>query len=177
MRSIQRQRGADEVGLSISSPKRPKHHHPARQSPIVNTKEVYLDNWLAGLSPSSDTMPASQPLPSLDSSIGSSKSSKKSDKSTASVTEVNYRAELGFRNIYIEAEYPPEELMRRARNITSRARISPEMDDRTFEKLMQTRREIQNKGEDELIRQMAPSIIPDFNTLHNSKLARTSNQI
>ena len=93
------------------------------------------------------------------------------------MTDGSYRTLLRHRNIRIEAEYPPTELMQRAREITSRPRMSPEMDDRTFTELMKIRREIQDKGEDELIRQIAPSVIPGFNVLPNLKIARSSNQV
>lgn len=90
----------------------------------------------------------------------SSRSSKRSDKTTASVTDANYRDSL-----------------RRARNTISRQRTSPEMDGATIAELNKKRREIQDKGEDEFIRQVAGSVVPGLNTLPNPKLTRSSNQL
>jgi hypothetical protein len=49
------------------------------------------------------------------------------------------------------------------------------MDESTVQQLQNTMRDIQDEGEDELIRQTASTIIPGFNTLPNDKLARNSN--
>ncbi|KAL8728484.1 MAG: hypothetical protein Q9166_005382 [cf. Caloplaca sp. 2 TL-2023] len=175
-RPTKRQRAVKDVGLSNSDPNRPKHSNTAH---IVDAKESFVVDWLSDLSSSrrrkpSNIMPANYHLPSPGSSNGSS---KRSDKTTASVADANYRTSLRHRNVRIEAEYPLPELMQRAQEITQRPRMSPEMDDRTFKELMKIRREIQDKGEDELIRQIAPFVIPGFNTLPNSKLARSSNQV
>ena len=104
-------------------------------------------------------------------------SSKKTDKSVASVTDTNYRQLLLRRNIYIEEQDPPEELMRRAQEIVSRKRSSPEPNDHSIRELKQIIRKVQNKGEDELVRQVAPIVIPGFNSLPNEKLARSANQL
>lgn len=112
-----------------------------------------------------------------DSFTSAGASSKKSDRSTASVNDPNYRDSLRRRNIFIEAEDPPLELMLRARRIISRERTSPEMDESTAQKLRNTIRKVQNEGEDEMIRQLAPSIIPAIDILPDHRLARNSNQV
>lgn len=100
-------------------------------------------------------------LPSLDNSFeGTISTSRKFEKSAASVHDSDYRQSLRYRNIFIEREKPPPELVRRALRITSRSRTSPELDDAVIEELKDASRELQNKAEEELVLQLAPQIIP-----------------
>lgn len=115
-------------------------------------------------------------LPSPDDSLSKKSSSRKSEKTTASVNDANYRESLSHRNIYIEQNDPPSELLRRAERIISHPRASPDMDDSTAKELRDAVRRVQNEGEDEIIRQLAPNIIPAINKVPSQTLARNSNQ-
>lgn len=151
-------------------------------------KKGFIDNWLDNSCRSdsteseirnhlSDDMPrrAAAVLPSPGASFESSTSiSKKSEKSVASVHDADYRQSLRHRNIYIEREDPPVELMRRARRMISRSRTSPEMDDAEAEDLRLTARRLQDEGEDKIIKQMVPDIIPAMSRVPDSRLEMNS---
>lgn len=113
----------------------------------------------------------------VDTFASARSSSRRLEKSTASVNDPNYRDFLHRRNIFIETEGPPSEFMLRARSIISRERESPEMDESTAQKLRDTIRQVQNEGEDEMIRQLAPFIIPAINILPDQRLACSSYQM
>lgn len=117
------------------------------------------------------------PSPGGSLTAAGSYSSRKSEKPTASVEDTNYRHSLGLRNIYIQTEDPPLELMHRAREIISLERASPEMDDCTAQKLRDITRRVEDESEDEIIRQLAPHVIPAINTVPDGRLARNSNQL
>lgn len=113
----------------------------------------------------------------IDTFASARSSSRRSVKSTACVIDPNYRDCLRHRNIFIETEDPPSEFMLRARRIISRERASPEMDESTAQKLRETIRQVQNEGEDEMIHQLAPFIIPAIDILPDQRLARNVNQL
>jgi hypothetical protein len=116
-------------------------------------------------------------LPSPGSSFDSTIStSRKSKASAASVRDSDYHQSLRYRNIYIERDDPPVELMRRATRIISRPRASPEMDDATAQDLRHTARRLRNEAEEELVQQLAPDIIPAMNRLPDQRLARNADQ-
>ena len=117
-------------------------------------------------------------LPSPDNSFeGTTSTSRKSEKSAVSVHDTDYRDSLSYRNIYIECDHPPPELMRRAHRITSRSRTSPEIDDATIQKLKDKSRKLQNEAEEEIIQQLAPRIIPAMDELPDQRLARNADQL
>jgi len=116
-------------------------------------------------------------LPSPDKSFeGTISTSRKSEKSAVSVHDTDYHQSLRYRNIFIEREDPPLELMRRARRITSRSRTSPEMDDATIKKLKDRARRLRNEAEDKIIQQLAPHIIPAMAEIPDQKLEMSSDQ-
>ncbi|KAK5333285.1 hypothetical protein LTR43_012667, partial [Exophiala xenobiotica] len=125
-------------------------------------------------------MPPKPPaaLPSPDNSFeGTISTSRKSEKSAASVHDTDYHQSLRYRNIFIERENPPPELMRRAHRITSRSRTSPEMDDATIQKLKEKSRMLRNEAEEEIIQQLAPRIIPAMDEIPDQRLTRNANQL
>jgi hypothetical protein len=104
----------------------------------VDHIERWLDNSCPPRTPSienkaqhlvaTDTMPRkpdSALLSPEDNSDRATTVSRKSDRSAASVHDSDYRQSLRQRNIYVNREDPPPELMRRARRIISRPRASP----------------------------------------------------
>ena len=110
-------------------------------------------------------MPRKPPavLPSLDNSFGGTIStSRKSEKSAVSVRDLDYRQSLRYRNIYIEREKPPPELVRRAQRLTSRSRTSPDLDDAVVKEPKDASRELQNETEEELVQQLAPGNTPEW---------------
>ncbi len=116
-------------------------------------------------------------LPSPDDSVNSTiSSSRKSERSTASVHDADYHHSLRYRDIYIEREDPPMELMRRAERIISRPRASPEMDDATIQKLRGKSRKLRNEAEDVIIKQLAPHIIPAMDEIPDQRLAMNADQ-
>jgi hypothetical protein len=92
------------------------------------------------------------------------------------VHDTDYRYLLRYRNIYIERDDPPAELMQHAKRLISRQRESPEIDDATAQDLRDTARKLQNEGEDNIIQQLGPYIIPAMNRVPDQKLARNANQ-
>ena len=116
-------------------------------------------------------------LPSPRDSFDRSTSvSKRSERSTASVHDSNYRHSLQYRNIYIERENAPTELMRRAHKIISRPRASPELDDAAIQELKDKSRRLQEDAEEEIAQQLAPEIIPAMKRLPDPNLARNAHQ-
>jgi hypothetical protein len=116
-------------------------------------------------------------LPSPGNSFESTIStSRKSEKSAASVHDTDYRQSLRYRNIFIEREDPPPELMRRAQRITSRPRTSPEIDDATIEELKKTSRRVQDDAEDKIIKQFVPDIIPSMKKIPDQRLEMNADQ-
>lgn len=117
-------------------------------------------------------------LPSPDNSFeGTISTSRKSEKSAASVTDTDYRQSLRYRNIFIEREDPPPELMRRAQRITSRSRTSPEIDDATIEELKKTSRRVQDDAEDKIVKQFVPDIIPSMKKIPDQRLEMNADQL
>ena len=96
--------------------------------------------------------------------------------SAASVHDTDYHQSLRYRNIYIEREDPPVELVRRAKRIISRSRASPEMDDPTAQELKITARTLRNEAEDVIVKQLAPHIIPAMVKVPDQRLAMNSDQ-
>ncbi|OAP54577.1 hypothetical protein AYL99_11025 [Fonsecaea erecta] len=176
--------------------KRPRHgpvqYTTTRTGP---DKEDFIENWLDKSCWSRRTstenelqllealvnMPAHKAasvLPSPDNSLESTVStSKKSEKSAASVTDTDYRQCLGYRNIYINRNDPPAQLMQRAKRIISRSRSSPEIDDAAAQGLIATSRRVQNESKDIIIQQLAPGIIPAINKIPDSRLASNTKQL
>jgi len=117
-------------------------------------------------------------LPSPDNSFeGTISTSRKSEKSAASVTDTDYRQSLRYRNIYVNREDPPPELMRRAERIISRSRTSPEMDDEVAHQLIRTSRRVEEEGEEVIVQQLAPDIIPAMKMLPDKRLASNADQL
>jgi hypothetical protein len=117
-------------------------------------------------------------LPSPDNSFeGTISTSRKSEKSAASVTDTDYRQSLRYRNIFIEREDPPPELMRRAQRITSHSRTSPEIDDATIEELKKTSRRVQDDAEDKIVKQFVPDIIPSMKKIPDQRLEMNADQL
>jgi molecular chaperone GrpE (heat shock protein) len=105
-------------------------------------------------------------------------SSKKSVKSAASVSDTDYRKNSSrYRNIYIERERPPTELIRRAMRIISRRRESPEMDDAAIQKLRDRSRKLQDESEKKIVQQLARHIIPAMDEISDERLAGNADQL
>lgn len=181
----------DDDGVRELDAKRPKHSHIVRQpiSGSPHSKKNWIVNWLSESCWSrkadqgrlfqqvSHNMPLpGEALPSPDTSRGSSASSKKTEKSVASVYDANYRDMLGYYRIYIKTTDPSAQLMLRAREITSRQRESPEIDDATAKDLRVTARKLENEAEDVIGQQLAPKIIPALSQVPDCRLALNSDQ-
>ena len=158
-------------------------------------KDEFIKSWLSTSSWSrrtsaesetlfqeaSDNMPrkAVEVLPSPRDSGASTalvSSSRATEKSTANTRDADYRDSLRYRNIYIEREDPPMALMQQAKRIVSRSRTSPEMDDVTAQELRNTTRRLQNEGEEDIVQQLAPHIIPAMVKVPDPRLARNADQ-
>ncbi|KAI0872602.1 hypothetical protein GGS24DRAFT_491389 [Hypoxylon argillaceum] len=121
-------------------------------------------------------------LEKLDSGSGELSRNKRgraldSAKTSASVRDSDYEVSLADRNIYIQNEHPPSELIRRARNIISHPRQSPPIDDDAIAEIRESIRNNRDKGEAAVKIQIAASIIPGFNTFPNAKLQRSHGQL
>ncbi|KAF3759965.1 hypothetical protein M406DRAFT_75339 [Cryphonectria parasitica EP155] len=103
--------------------------------------------------------------------------SGKTSKTSASVRDPDYELSLADRNIYIQREHPPSELMRRARNIISHPRQSPPIDDDAIAEIRENIRNNRNKGEEEVKIHIAASVIPGFNKALDEKLERSHGQL
>lgn len=157
-------------------------------------KRIFVENWLEESSWSRKAFPKNQshllktvikmprkgagpPLLAQDDSLGSTAlAPRTSSKSAASVHDVYYRDSLHLRNISIEKEDPPPELMRRAQRIISRSRASTEMDDATVEKLKRLSRSLQGGDEDMIIDRLVPKIIPAMSRVPDQRLENRRNQ-
>ncbi|KAA6408220.1 MAG: hypothetical protein FRX48_07962 [Lasallia pustulata] len=101
----------------------------------------------------------------------------KRPEKAASVHDSDFRDSLRHRNIYINRENPPVELMRRAKRIITRPRTSPEMDDATAQELRDTARKFEAKSEEDIKQELIPKIIPDIFSVSDSRLTRIANQV
>ena len=159
-----------------------------------NHKQKFIDSWLteccrsrrtlidngSSVQELSDKMPrkhANALSSPRDSFTSTRSSSGKSVKFSVSVHDKDYRDSLRYRNIYVEHKDPPAELMRRAKRIISCPRESPEIDDAAAQELKATARRLQSEGEEEIVQQLAPHIIPPTNKISERNLARNVNQI
>lgn len=116
-------------------------------------------------------------LPSPRDSTGASTIvSKKSDRSTVSTYDVDYHKSLGHRNIYVEQQSPSEGLMLRAREIVTRARSSPELDDEAVTKVRELSRKLRHDGEEVIVRQLVPHLIPAIQALPDRRLEMNAGQ-
>ncbi|OQV10377.1 hypothetical protein CLAIMM_14389 [Cladophialophora immunda] len=191
--STKRRRCVNIGDESSHDRKRPRHrlvqHTQTRTRP---DKEGFVENWLDESCWSRRTSTENEPqlpgalvnmprkpapiLPSPDNSFGSTTStSRKSEKSAASVHDPDYHQSLRYRNIFIERENPPQNLLQRAHRIISRSRASPEMDDATVQKLKDKSRRLRNEAEDVIIKQLAPHIIPAMDEI--TRAAFTEKQL
>jgi hypothetical protein len=197
-RAGKRRRSVKDGDLSNHDTKRPKYSYPPRQSRsrLRQGKEDFIENWLSesyrsrrtsadnGSLPQevSDNMPRkptkvfSLPRDS-EASTALMSSSRKSEKSAASVHDTDYRQSLRYRNIYIERQDPPVELIRRAKRIISRPRASPEMDNATIQTLRATSRRMQDEAEEDIVKQFAPRIIPAMDGVPDQRLEMHSDQV
>jgi hypothetical protein len=117
-------------------------------------------------------------LPSPSDTLKSTISSGKSVKSAASASDADYRKNsLRYRNIYIEREDPPMELIRRATRIISRRRVSPEIDDAIIQQLRDKSRKLQDEGKEEIIQQLVPDIIPAIKEIPDQRLAQSADKL
>ncbi|KAL9044599.1 MAG: hypothetical protein Q9214_002276, partial [Letrouitia sp. 1 TL-2023] len=187
-------------GHSIDSREQSNHdakrvRHSLEQFTGLGTgpdKRDLFENWLdescrqastniqAQIQKLSDDMPRNTAavLPSPGVSFENTTSiSRKSERSAASVHDTDYRQCMHYRNIYIEREDPPVKLMQRARRIISRPRISPEMNDDTAEGIRLTARRLQDEGEDKIIKQLVPDIIPALSRVPDQRLEMNSDQV
>ena len=103
-------------------------------------------------------------------------SSKRSVRSAASVHDADFRDALRYRNIFIERENPPTELVQRARGIIMRPRASPGIDETTAQAFRDTARRLQTEGEQNIIQKLVPIAIPVLNKVPDHNLAYNSNQ-
>ena len=67
-------------------------------------------------------------------SLNSEDASNQSKKTTADINDTDYGYSLRLRNIFIDPESPPSELLTRAKKIISRARASPELNESVIRK-------------------------------------------
>jgi hypothetical protein len=103
-----------------------------------HSKGKFVEAWLSTSCEATDdeNPPAALDLVAADDMpLGASAaftfSSNQSDKSSASVRDADYRESLGYRNIYINREDPPVGLIKRANEIITGSRSSPEVDEAT----------------------------------------------
>ena len=171
-RASKRQRRQSASGLSIEQ---------------ADSIQCWLDESYPNQEPSIEdkvlkaphTMPRKSDavLPSpVDSFDRTTTTSRKSERSAASVHDSDYHESLSYRNIYIEREDPPAELIRRATRMITRERASPEMDDIMTEKLTRKSRRIRNEAEDVIIKQLAHHLIPSMNEVPDRRLEMNSDQ-
>jgi hypothetical protein len=192
IRAVKRRRSTENGDISNRNAKRPQHHDIREQA--CSTDE-YIKNWLSTscrprrISPDyktflpevSDDMPrkTANVLPSPSDTLKSTTpSSKKSAKSAASPSDADYRKNsLRYRNIYIEREDPPMELVRRAMRIISRRRVSPEIDDAVIQELRDRSRKLQDEGEEAIIQQLVPDIIPAMKKIPDQRLVQSADTL
>jgi hypothetical protein len=188
--AVKRRRHIEDEDLSPPDAKRTGHNHAADSKPRINHSKVkFVEAWLSTSCEATDDenpLPAldlvaadDMPLPSPDDSGASAAftlSSNQSDKSSASVKDADYRESLGYRNIYINRKKPPTGLMRRAKEIVSGSRSSPEVDEAAAEEVKEISRELETKNEEDIIQQLAPSVIPGMNGVPDRILASSADQ-
>lgn len=124
--------------------------------------------------PGKDAAPLPSPRDSLEARAVVTSESKRSDRSTASTRDPDYHKSLGFRNIHVDVEDPPEELMQRARRVVTRPRASPEIDDETAEKMKRHSRRLRTAAEDIIIKQLASQLIPAMTEVSDPRLEMNS---
>lgn len=177
---------------SESEPRRAVKRQRLQSVSGVPTGQVdYIERWLDESCPSgrtstedetqllgvADAMPRKSVLPSpVDSFDRTTSTSRKSERSATSVHDSDYRQSLRYRNIYINREDPPSELMQRAKKIISRPRTSPEMDDEAARQLIKTSRRVEDEGEEVIVQQLAPGIIPAMKMVPDRRLASNADQ-
>jgi hypothetical protein len=146
IRAVKRRRSTENGNVSNRDAKHPQRHGIRQQAMPrpERGKDEFVKSWLdtscwsrrssenneTFLEEVLENMPRNTTyvLPSPDNTFSSIiSSSRKSERSTASVSDTDYRNSLRYRNIYIERENPPMELVRRATRIISRPRASPEV--------------------------------------------------
>jgi hypothetical protein len=118
-----------------------------------------------------------RPTPIDSDATSSIPNTEKSRVTSVSARDTDYRDTLQLYNIEIEVDTPPSKLMERAREIISKARTSPEIDDATAQELVATARRIQNDGEESIVQQMAPDMIPAMHKLRDTRLASNAGQL
>jgi hypothetical protein len=194
MPTAKRRRRVNDGDESVHNAKRPRHRlAQCTESRIAPNKENFIENWVdescwsrrvsteneAQLPEVSADMSRKlipvlpSPRNSFESTISTS---RKSEGSAASVHDTDYRQSLRYRNIFIERENPPPELIRKAQRIVSRSRTSPEMDDAAIEEVKQTSRRLQDEAEDKIIKQLVPDIIPSMKKIPDQRLEMNADQ-
>ena len=165
----------------------------SKRQRLGSDRDSYVEHWLnnscpsqglsvddkVGLSDVASSMPcrSSGVLPSPKDSFDTSiPISRKSERSSASIHDTDYYQSLQYRNIYIEREDAPTELVRRAKRIVSRHRASPEIDNAAVQKLAKKSRQLRNDAEDVIIKQLAPELVPAMKEVPHRHLEMNSDQ-
>ena len=188
--AVKRRRHIEDEDLSPPDAKRTGHNHAADSKPRINHSKVkFVEAWLSTSCEATDDENSlaalnlvgadDMPLPSPSdsgASIALTSSSKKSDKSSASVKDTDYRKSLAYRNIYIECEDPPIGLMRRAKEIITASRSSPEVDEVAAREVKKISRQLRTKNEEDIIQRLAPSVIPGMDGILDPRLESSADQ-
>lgn len=164
--------------------KRPERNDVNEPVPRINcTKREFIENWLNTWSRRtlSDKPILFQnsldDMPQLSDTDPSSSPFQRSQKTSASVRDADFDNSLSYRNIYIERQNPPTELVQRAKEIILRPRMSPEIDDATAQMFRNKARMLRTEGEQDVIQGLAPIVVPALNENPDPKLAHNSNQV
>jgi hypothetical protein len=83
---------------------------------------------------------------------------------------------LGYRDRIVPSRRPSVELVQRANRIISRPRVSPETDDATVQKLRDKSRKLENEGEEDIVQQLGPYIIPAMDEVPDPRLTWNADQ-
>ncbi|KIW77012.1 hypothetical protein Z517_09457 [Fonsecaea pedrosoi CBS 271.37] len=182
--------GDEQLG-NVKRPTRALEQHAAPRT--GHDKESFIETWLNGSSwfhrePTEDepqlaALDNMAPPPTTVFSFSNNTlermttPSRKSGEPSASVHDSHYRESLGRRNIYINHDHPPAELMKRARTIISKERKSPGINDKTAQMLVATLREVENEPEADIMRTFESGIIPAANVLPDKRLTSNANQL
>lgn len=93
------------------------------------------------------------------------------------VTDTDYRHSLRCRDIHVNHQDPPPDLVPRAQDLLSRTRSSPELDDEVVQHLIRASRRVEEEEEAATVPHLAPHITPAVEMLPDKRLASNAGQL
>lgn len=159
--------------------KRQRLDEAAMQNCPNISKDKHYKAWLidAGRPLRSRDNMSQLPSPDVTARSFSRAPTNVSVKSTASVHDTDYRETLAKHNVNVPGDIPSRAFKEKVESMVFRLRDTPQLDDAAIERLRETMRDLQNKGEKEVKSKLGAKIIPGYDAPSDKRLEVVHGQL